>query len=131
MNAVHVQNAQKEVARRERLRRIRHVPPSFELTRCAAHQNVRHVIVKVLIGVAHVGPIQDQRVIQQGLAVSFLRSLQLVQVIRETLDVILIDVRIPLDIPRIFGMVRGPMEWAVDSAFGIRPRGQIARIEKR
>ena len=80
---------------------------ALELTRRAAHQNVRHIVVQVLVGIAHVGPVEDQRVVEQR-AVAIRRLLQLVDEVREALHVVLVDVRIPLDVRWILGMVRAP-----------------------
>ncbi len=71
--------------------------PPFELSGRSADQDVRHVVVQVLVGVAHVGPVEDQRVVEQS-AVAIGRLLQLVDEVGQALHVILVDVRIVLDV---------------------------------
>ena len=91
------------------LRGIGQMPAALKLTRRAADQNVRHIVMQVLVGIAHVGAVENQRMIQQR-AVAVGRVLQLVDEIRQALHVILVDVRVTLDVLRIFGVMRSPVE---------------------
>src|SRR5262249_26746842 len=54
MNVEPVQDAQQQIACRDCPRRICEMTAAFELTVGATHQHVRYVVVKVLIGIAHV-----------------------------------------------------------------------------
>ena len=71
----------------------------------------------MLIGIAHVAAVQDQRVVEQS-AFAILCLFQLVDEIRKALHVILIDLCVIGDDVRIFGMMRQRA-----SAPGKRKRG--------
>src|SRR4051794_40296989 len=60
-----VEDAEEQVARGYRAARDGDVLVALYLPRGATDQHVRYVVVQVLIGVAHVRPVQDQRAIQQ------------------------------------------------------------------
>ena len=42
------------------------MPVALELARGAADQHVRHVVMQMLVRIAHVAAVEDQRVIEQG-----------------------------------------------------------------
>src|SRR6266536_501725 len=73
-----VHDAHQQIPRRNGLGREPEVPPALELTRGAAGQIVRHVVVQVLIGVADVAAVEHDGVIQER-AVDILRAAQLLQ----------------------------------------------------
>ena len=75
----------------------------------AADQDVRHVVVHVLVRVAHVAAVQQQRMIEQR-AVAIVGVSQFVDEVRQHLHVILVDLRQLLDRIRIFAVVRAAME---------------------
>ena len=54
MNVELVQDAEQQIACRDRPRRICEMTAAFELTVGATDQHVRYVVVKVLIGIAHI-----------------------------------------------------------------------------
>src|ERR1041385_3483653 len=54
MNAVHPKNTQQHVPGCNRLGGECQVPPALELAGGSAQQDVRHVVVQVLVGIAHV-----------------------------------------------------------------------------
>src|ERR1700678_420991 len=64
MDAVQIENTRQHVPGGNGLRFISQVAISLELPGGSANQNVRHVIMQVLVGVAHIGAIKDQRMIQ-------------------------------------------------------------------
>src|SRR2546427_12954312 len=66
MNSIHIQNAQQQISCRNGLSFIRQVTSSLELSAGAAYENMRHIIVLVLIRVAHVGAIENQGLIQHS-----------------------------------------------------------------
>ena len=114
------------------------MPVAFELPVRAADENVRHVEVQMLIRVAHVGAIHDQRVIEQrALAVG--NRLELLGEVRERRHVIAIDVGVALHLHGIVLMVRRAVESGTDAPVGeevalredIRAPGQIASAEQR
>ena len=82
---------------------------ALELPRRSADQNVRHVVMQVLVRIAHVGAVEDQRMIQQR-AVAIRSVLQLVDEIRQALHVILVELRIARDVLRILGVMRSAVE---------------------
>ena len=59
VNSEHVQNAQQKISGRNSLRGIRQVTPSFKSSGRAARQNVRHVVVLMLIRIAHVAAVEN------------------------------------------------------------------------
>jgi hypothetical protein len=65
------------------------------------------VVVQVLVGIAHVTAIEDQRMIQQA-AVAVGGFLQLVQEVVQTRDMILIQLGVLRNGRRIFGMCESP-----------------------
>src|SRR5690242_10672801 len=65
MYSKHIQNAQQQIGGGNRFGREGQVPSALELSGSAARQDIRHVVVQVLVGVAHVGAVQDQGVIEQ------------------------------------------------------------------
>src|SRR5207248_4088906 len=60
IDPIQVQDAEQEIAARNRFGRIRQVTPAFQLPTGRANQNMRHVIMQVLIGIAHIGTVQNQ-----------------------------------------------------------------------
>ena len=66
--------------------------PPLSLPFSSADQHVRHVVVQVLVGVAHVAAVENQRMIEQR-AVAVLGLRQLVDKVRQHLHVILVDLR--------------------------------------
>src|SRR5437762_13864443 len=70
---------------------------------------MRHVIVLVLIGIAHVGPVQNQGMIQQR-AIAVRRTLQLVGQVRSRIQVIFVESCVCPDLLRIVLMMRSTME---------------------
>src|SRR5438132_1357355 len=60
MNAVHIQNAEQKIPRSDGLSWIRQVTSPLELAGCAADQHVRHIVVQMLVGIAHIGAVQGQ-----------------------------------------------------------------------
>ena len=81
----------------------------LELTVRAADEDVRHIVVLMLVRIPHVGAVEDQRVIQQR-AVAVRDALQLPGEIRERRDVVPVDVGVAPDLHRIFLMVRRAVE---------------------
>ena len=84
--------------------------------------------MKMHIRVAHVGAVEDQRVIQQR-AVPIGRVLQLVQIVGQALHVIAVDLGVILDAIRVLRVVRSAMETCVGAAGRETAAGQIAGIE--
>src|SRR5881628_479036 len=76
VNPVHVEHAQQQVAGRHRLAIVGEVPVAFQVSIRATDQDVRHVVMLVLIRIAHVRAVHDQRVVEQG-AIAVGRCLQL------------------------------------------------------
>ena len=103
---------------------------ALELPGCSTNQQVRHIVVQVLVRVAHVAAVKDERMIQQR-AIAVRSILQLVDKIRQALDVLLIQPGIARDGLGILGVMRDPVEAVEYSAFRIRARSQIARVENR
>src|SRR5690606_34877349 len=79
-----VEEAQQQVARPHRLGRIRQVAITRHPAVVPAEDHVRNVVMQVLIRVAHVAAVQDQRMIEQR-AVALLRARELVRKVREHL----------------------------------------------
>jgi hypothetical protein len=57
VNTVQIQYAQQKISRWDHLARILQVPIAFELPGRSTDQQVRHVVMKMLIGIAHVAAI--------------------------------------------------------------------------
>src|SRR5579885_1155037 len=109
LDAVHLDDAQQEIARGHRLGRERQVASALQLPARAADQDVRNVVVQVLVGVSHVGAVEHQRMVEQRPVA--VRSLgQLVNVIGQALDVILVKLRVFGDPVRILGVMRAAVE---------------------
>src|SRR5690349_14486157 len=70
----------------------------------AAHQDLRQRIVVVLIAVAHVRAVQEQRMIEDA-ALTLLRIGQLLQEVREALDVVALDDLEPANALLVIGVV--------------------------
>jgi hypothetical protein len=66
---------------------------SPKLARRAAGQNMRHIVTEVLVGIAHVGPVQDHRVVEQP-AVPFPDVLQLLDQVGRHLHGIAVQSRV-------------------------------------
>ena len=60
VNVELVQYAQQQITGRHGLRGIGQMTPAFESPVQSSDQHVRHIVVKVLIGVPHVAAIQNQ-----------------------------------------------------------------------
>src|SRR5579872_5175281 len=103
---------------------------ALEASTGAAYQDVRNVVVQVLVGVAHVGAVEDQRVIQQR-AVAVRRLLHLVGQVRQAGDVIASDLGVVGDALGVFGVVRSSVETAGGAAQRVRASGQVAGVEHR
>src|SRR5262249_36781022 len=67
VDAVQVEHRQQQVSRRDRLAFVREVPIALQLSVRAADEDVRHVVMLVLIRVPHVRAVHDQRPIEQRL----------------------------------------------------------------
>src|SRR4029077_7460799 len=65
VNAIQLENAQQKIPARNCLGRIRQVTVPLELPGCATDQNMRHVVVQVLVGVTHIAAVENQRMIEQ------------------------------------------------------------------
>src|SRR6266850_1747522 len=63
LDPVQVEEAEQQVAGRHRLPLVVEVPVAFQLAAGAADEEVRDVVVLMLVRVAHVRPVQDQRLI--------------------------------------------------------------------
>src|SRR5262245_2535039 len=104
VNPVHVEHAQQQIPGRHRLALVGEVPVPFELSVGAADENMRDVVVLVLIRIPHVGAVHDQGVVEQR-AVAVRRRLQLLGEVGERRNVVAVDVGVAPDLHRIFLMV--------------------------
>ena len=77
---------------------------SFELSGCATCQNVGHVIMLMLIRIAHVAAIENQGMVKQ-LAVAVGYGFQLREEVSEHLNVIAIDLGIIRDLVWVLRVV--------------------------
>ena len=121
MDAVHIQDAQQQVAGCHGLAFVRDMAVAFQLSVGAADQDVRHVVVLVLVRVAHVGAVQNQRVIQQR-AVAVRNRPQLLAKYAERRHVIAVESRVSLDLRRIVLMMRSAVE--ADAGAAVRGRAR-------
>jgi len=99
-----VEDTQQQVARWHRLGRVGKMTSAFQATVVATEQDMRHIIVQMLVRITHVAAVQHQRVIQQA-AVAVIGVLQLVDEVGQHLDVILVDLRELVDTTGIFTVV--------------------------
>src|SRR5258707_9474401 len=65
LNAIQLENAQQKIPAGDGFGRIRQVTVPLHLAGFAADQNVRHVVLQVLIGCAHLAALDSQRTIDQ------------------------------------------------------------------
>ena len=77
LNAVHVQDTQQEISGRHRLSIVMDMAAAFELAAESADEEMRHIVMLMLIRVAHIRAVQNQRVIEEC-TVTVRRVLQLV-----------------------------------------------------
>src|SRR5262245_794656 len=64
INSEHIEDAQQKIPSWNRLRCVGQVASSLELPGCAAGQDVRHVVVLMLIRITHVGAVEGYRMIE-------------------------------------------------------------------
>jgi len=92
MDVEAIEQAEQQVPGRDRHARVGEMPVAFQLAVRAAHEHVGHVFVAMLIGVAHVAAVENQRMIQQRPVT--VRSLgHPLDQMGQHLDVILVDLR--------------------------------------
>ena len=82
---------------------------------CPAHQDVGDVVVQVLVGVAHVGAVENQSVIQQR-AVAVLGLLHLIGQVGQAGHVVAVDLSVVGDALGILGVVGSAVETAGGTA---------------
>src|SRR5215471_10122284 len=104
-----VEHAQEEIAGRHSLALVSKSAVSLQLAVRAPDQNVRHIEVLVLIGVAHVGAVHDQGLIEQR-SVAVTDRAQLFGEVGHRRDVVPVDVSVAANLLRVLLMVRGPVE---------------------
>src|SRR5882762_9641419 len=109
VNSIHIQNAQQQISCRNGLSFIRQVTSSLELSAGAADEKMRHIIVLVLIRVAHVGAVENQGLIQQS-AVTVRSRLELVCQVCHRRNVVPVQPGVGLDLGGIILMMRAPVE---------------------
>jgi hypothetical protein len=80
------------------------VPAALQLPIHASNQKMRDIKMLMLIGIAHIRAVQDERVIEQG-AVAVRRCLQLVRKICGRIKMVAIQLRKALDLRRIILVV--------------------------
>src|SRR5262249_55937355 len=131
-------NAQQEIPRGYCLPRVLQEAASLELSVGAADENVRNVIVLVLIRIPHVGAVKNQGVIQQC-AVAIRSGLQLFGKVRHRRNVVSIPLGIVEDSRRnalVMGSaVKTHARAAIRKQIALRERiasaRQIASAEQR
>src|SRR5580704_639322 len=109
MDSVHVEDAQQKISGGDRLGGERQMTAALELAAGSARQDVGDVVVQVLVGIAHVGSVQRQRMIQQ-VAVTVGRVLQFIEEVGQALHVIAANLGVILDAVGVLGVVRSAME---------------------
>lgn len=97
----------------------------LELPAEFAGQQTWQIRMTVQVAVAHAAAIHDEAVVEQG-AVAIRRGLQLLQEVRQQLDVIRIDFGLFRDKFRIVAMMRNGMMLVGDADQGIRTRAEFA-----
>src|SRR6266566_2778017 len=104
---------------------------TFELPGRSTNQEVRNVVMKVLIGIAHVRAVKDERMVEQR-AVAVRSALHLVDEIRKALHVVLVELGVLRDTFRILGMMRATVETQGGNvARRICTAGEVAGIQDR
>jgi len=97
-------DADQEIACRDGLAIEVNVPPAVQLPIYASNEKMRDIKMLMLIGIAHVRAVQDERVIEQG-AVAVRRCLQLVGKIGGRIKMVAVQLREALDLRRIILVV--------------------------
>src|ERR1051326_8209589 len=85
-----------------------------------------YAFVVVQVRIAHRRAVQNQRVIQQRLAVGFGHSLQFIQEVRNHADVILVQLSVSLNALLVLAMMGQPVESAINAAFREGTTGTVS-----
>src|SRR5262245_23502009 len=117
VNAEHVHHTQQQVARGNRFAGIRHVTAALKLSVGPSDENVRHVELRMLIRVPHVGAVERQRVVEQR-PVAVGCHLELLGEVRQRRDVIAVQPGVRTNLNGIFLMVRSAVEAHAGAAVG-------------
>ena len=83
-------NTEQDVSSGYGFPRVGQMSVAFQLTGRASQDEMWHVVVLMLIGVAHVGAVEHERLIEQR-ALTILRLGQLVDEVPEALNVVAVD----------------------------------------
>src|SRR5262245_45280262 len=103
---------------------------AVEPTGSSTRKDMRRIVMLMLIRIAHVRAVENQRVVEQS-SVAVRRGLQLVEEVRQHLNVITVDLRVVGNSPGVLGMMRASMKTGVRAACRIVAICQIARAKKR
>src|SRR5678816_982390 len=117
IDPVQLQHADEQIARRDRLALVREMAVSAQSQILAADQEVRHIVMLVLVGVAHVRAVHDDGVVEQR-AVTLTNRLQLLSQIRRGRKVIAVQVRVAANLDRVVLVMRAAVE--ADAGAGTR-----------
>src|SRR6266446_10288021 len=96
----------------------------------AADQDVGYIIVKVLIGVTHIAAVEDQRVIEER-TIPVRRLGECCHEMSEHPDMVLVELCVLRDSPRIFTVMRSAVEsqrWRF--AFRVGPSREVTRKQQ-
>ena len=95
-----------------------------------ADQHVRDFFMAMQIPVSHVARPEEKRIVQQC-AVTVAGGLQLIEEVRQTLNMVAIDLRPIFHALRRSAVMRGCVIGSRDTAFRITPHADIVRIHQR
>src|SRR5262249_3664319 len=103
---------------------------SLEFSGRTAGKNVGNVIMLMLIRVAHIAAVENQRMIEQG-SITVRYGFQLVEEVRQHLDVITVDLGVIRDLVRILCVMRSSMKACVGPAERVASIREVPRAQKR
>src|SRR5580704_11798611 len=99
-------------------------------SRGAASHQIAHIRVIVLVGVAHIAPPYDQRMVEQR-AIPIGNRLQLLQEISDALAMISIDPCVLFEPLRVLTVVRSRVVAGLHSGLGIAAKTYVASDHQR